>query len=194
MPQHLQFNSIPEFQSADMPSLLKQLLDARVPFPKILNALFARLSSMSVQELFRYVDASTLVSGLQILNDLLDSMSISYMDIESTIREIFGNFSDQIAGRHHLFAVLALVQLIQVPTNEVTSEQDKKIEALKLLFLSTIFNDGVVLHFMDIRDYYEQRAMRCPCPNCNASFIFAIGWYVAAQNAHNGNAFVANEG
>jgi hypothetical protein len=187
-------NLILEIQSADVSLLFQQLLDARVPFPNILDALFARFSNMSLEELFRYLEASNLVSSLQILNDLLDSMSIYDMDIESTIREIFGNFSDQIAGRHHLFAVLALVQLIQVPTNEVTSEQDKKIEALKLLFLSTIFNDGVVLHFMDIRDYYEQRAMRCPCPNCNANFIFAIGWYVAAQNAHNGNAFVANEG
>lgn len=190
----LEFNSISDFELADMPSLLQQLLAAEAPFTRILDALFVRFSSMSVQELFRYVDASTLVSGLQILSDILVSDAIYVVDLRGILQDIFGNFSDQIAGRQYLFAVLALVQLIQVPTSEVTSEQDKKIEGLKILFLSTLFDDGIVVQFMGFQDEYEQRAMRCPCPNCNAYFIFSIGWYIAAQNAHNGNAFVANGG
>ena len=194
MPQHLQFNSIPEFQSADMPSLLQQLLDAGAPFTRILDALFTRFSSMSVQELFRYVDASTLVSGLQILNELVVSDAIYDVDLRGILQDIFGNFSDQIAGQQHLFAVLALVQLMQVPTNEVTPEEDNKIEAFKLLFRSTMFNDGVVVQLMGVHEDFEHHARRCPCHNCNANFIFAIGWYIAAQNAHNRNAFVANEG
>ena len=190
----LEFNSIRDFELADMPSLLQQLLAAEVPFTRILDALFVRFSSMSVQELFRYIDASTLVSGLQILSELVVSDAIYDVDLRRILQDIFDDFSDQIAGQQHLFAVLALVQLMQVPTNEVTPEEDNKIEAFKLLFLSTLFDDGIVVQFMGFRDEYEQRARRCPCPNCNATFIFAIGWYIAAQNAHNGNAFVANEG
>jgi hypothetical protein len=146
--------------------------------------------------LFRYIDGSTLVSSLQILNELVVSEAIydGDGDLRKLLQDIFDDFSDQNAGQEHLFAVLALVQLIQVPTSEVTPEEDNKIEALKLLFLSTLFDDGIVVQFMGFRDEYEQRARRYPFPNRNATFIFAIGWYVAAQNAHNANAFVGNAG
>jgi hypothetical protein len=190
----LEFNSILEIQSAVMPSLLQQLLAAGYPFAKILDALFARFSSMSVQDLFRYIDGSTLVSGLQILNELVVSEAIYDVDLRRILQDIFDDFSDQNAGQEHLFAVLVLVQLMQVPTNDVTPEEDNKIEALKLLFRSTMFDDGIVVQFMGFRDEYEQRARRCPCPDCNANFIFSIGWYIAAQNAHNENAFVGNAG
>jgi hypothetical protein len=144
--------------------------------------------------LFRYIDASTFDSGLQILNELVVSDAIYDVDLRRILQDIFDDFSDQIAGQQHLFAVLALVQLMQVPTNEVTPEEDNKIEAFKLLFRSTIFNDRIIVQLMGVHEDFEHHARKCPCPNCNATFIFAIGWYIAAQNAHNANAFVANGG
>lgn len=187
-------NLIPEGGSTDVAQLLSQLLLAGLTQQEILDSLRAEFSSMPVEELFRHVEGSSLLQILGILNQLVVSDAIYDVDLRRILQDIFDDFSNQIAGRQNLFAVLALVQLIQVPTNKVTSEQDKMIEALKLLFLSTLFDDGIVVQFMGFRDEYEQRAMRCHCPNCNANFIFSIGWYIAAQNAHDENTFVANGG
>lgn len=192
MPQ--QSNLIPEDRSTDVAQLLSQLLLAGLSCQEILDRLSTECSSMPVEELFRHVEESSLLQILGILNELMVSDAICDMDVGSVLTEIFENFTDQIKGRQHLFAVLALVQLMQVPTNEVTPKEDKRIEAFKLLFLSTLFDDGVVVQLMGVRDEYEQRPRRCPCHNCNATFIFAIGWYIAAQNAHNANAFVGNAG
>jgi hypothetical protein len=186
------FNLISGLTSHDPQVIIPDLLSRNSSFKQVLDAVLACLSQKPVQELLTLVKSSTLFSILKTLDDLIKSQVIAEMDVKQMLREMFSNFSNSREGMQHLIAVIALLVLVQIPTNDVSVPDDEHIEALKLLFRSTLFNDDIVIFFMGFRDEQQQHRDRCPCVNCNARFIFSIGWYVAAQEAHNRNAFVEN--
>ena len=114
------------------------------------------------------------------------------MNVEHMLREMFSNFSNPREGIQNLITVSALLVLVRIPTNEVSVADDKQIEELKALLKSTLFHDDIVIFFMSFRDEKQQHRNQCPCVNCNARFIISIGWYIAAQEAHDKNAFIEN--
>lgn len=194
-------NATPTFNSISGPSglmemsiedLWDQLLMANLSIGQIFDAMSARFSKMPVEELLKLVESSSLFSKLEILQQLVASGVIYDMGVKSVLTEMFIGSANQI--EENFFAVIALVQLLRLPTNEVSSEQDQHIEGLKRLFRSSLFHDDIVIHFMSFRDEKQQNAQRCPCPNCNARYILSIGWYIVAQDAHNADAFVRNDG
>jgi len=188
------FNSISGLVDALMSKedLLDRLFNANLSIGQIFDAMSARFSIMSVEELLELVEGSSLVSKLEMLQQLVDSGVIYDMGVKSVLTEMFIGSANEI--EENFFAVIALLQLLRLPTSEVSSEQDQRIEGLKRLFRTSLFHDNIVIHFMSFRDEKQQNAQRCPCPNCNARYILSIGWYIVAQDAHNDNAFVKNEG
>ena len=173
-------------------NLWDELLMANLPLWQISHTMSARFSIMSVEELLELVEGYSLVSKLEIVLQLVASEVIYDMGVKSVLTEMFFGSANEI--EENFFAVIALLQLLRLPTSEVSSEQDQRIEGLKELFRSSLFHDDIVIHFMSFRDEKQQNAQRCPCPNCNARYILSIGWYIVAQDAHNDNAFVKNEG
>lgn len=151
---------------------------------------------MPVSDLLAIVESSKLVSILKTIDNLIKSgiidMMIAEMSVEQMLREMFSNFSSHAEGEQNLIAVIAMLVLLRIPTNDVTKDEDQRIEALKLLFISTLFHNDIATQFMLFQDEYQQSLNRCPCVNCNSRFILSIGWYVAAQEAHDKNAFVEN--
>ena len=188
------FNSISGLVDALMSKedLLDRLFNANLSIGQIFDAMSARFSIMSVEEWLELVESSSLVSKLEMLKQLVDSRVIYDMGVKPVLTEMFIGSANEI--EENFFAVIALVQLLRLPTSEVSSEQDQRIEGLKGLFRSSLFHDDIVIHFMSFRDEKQQNAQRCPCPNCNARYILSIGWYIVAQEAHNADAFVKNKG
>jgi hypothetical protein len=188
------FNSIPDLVGPLMSKeeLLRQLLRKKLSIGQIFDAISARFSNVSVEELLELVKSSSLVSKLEILLQLVVSGVIYDMGVATVLTEMF--FGSEKESEESFFAVIAIVQLLRLPSSEVSSMQDQSIEELKGLFRSSLFHDDIVIHFMSFRDEKQQNAQRCPCPNCNARYIISIGWYIVAQDAHNDNAFVKNEG
>jgi hypothetical protein len=188
------FNSISGLTSRNPADLIQDFLSKNFSFKQVLDAVIACLSQKPVPELLELVESSALVSKLKTLDDLIKSKVIAEMDVKEMLLDMFSNFSNSREGIHNLIAVSALLVLVQIPTNDVTVADDERIEALKLLYRSTLFHDDIVIYFMGIRDEQQQRRNQCPCVNCNARFILSIGWYIAAQEAHDEkvNAFVEN--
>ncbi len=193
MSSALHFNSISGLSSLvemSKEDLLYDLLKANLSIRQIFDAMSVRLSNMDVEDLLKLVEGSSLVSKLEIVQQLVASEVIYDMGVKSVLTDMF----DDNEREQNFFAVIALVQLLRLPTNEVSSEQDQRIEVLKGLFRSSLFHDDIVIHFMSFRDEKQRNAKRCPCPNCNAKYILSIGWYIVAQDAHNIDAFVRNDG
>jgi hypothetical protein len=192
----LQFNSISGLTSHNPQVIIPDLLSSNFSFKQVLDAVFACLSQKPVPELLALVESSSLLSRLKTLDNLIKSKVIDEliqgMSVEPMLREMFSNFSNSRDGIQNLIAVSALLVLVRIPTNDVSVADDKRIEKLKLLFLSTLFHNDIVIFFMGFRDEQQQHRDRCPCVNCNARFILSIGWYIAAQEAHDRNAFVEN--
>jgi hypothetical protein len=188
------FNSISGLADKPIEELLRHLFMENLSPRQIFDAMSARFSSMPVEELLTLLTGSPLVSMLEIVQQLLKSGVMHEIGILQVLSDMFEGFRNQQKGKQHLFAVIALVQLLKVPTNMVSIEQDKKIEQLKCLFLSTLFHNDIVLHFMVTHEQQQQDASLCPCPNCNKTYILSIGWYIVAQDAHNADAFVKNKG
>jgi hypothetical protein len=186
------FNLISGLTSHDPQVIIPDLLSSNFSFIQVFDAVFACLSQKQVQELLERVESSALVSILKTLDDLIKSKVIAEMDVKQMLRDMFSNFSNSREGIENLIAVIALLVLVRIPTNDVSVAHDERIEALKLLLRSTLFHDDIVIFFMGFRDEQQQRRNQCPCVNCNARFILSIGWYVAAQEAHDRNAFVEN--
>jgi hypothetical protein len=188
------FNSISGLADKPEEELLRHLFMENLPPRQIFDAMFAKFSNMSVEDLLKLVEGSSLFSMLGIVQQLLKSGVMHDMGVESVLSDMFEGFRNQQKGKQHLFAVIALVQLLRLPTNMVSNEQNKMIEEVKFLFLSTLFHNDIVIHFMVTHEQQQQDASLCPCPNCNKTYILSIGWYMLAQDAHNADAFVKNEG
>ena len=199
MAESEQNNSIFDFTSRTPQNIIEALLSRNSSFKQVGDAIFACLSQKSVQELLTLVESSALFSILKTLDDLIKSKVIAEMDVKQMLREMFSNFSNSREGIENLIAVIALLVLVRIPTNDVSIADDERIEDLKLLFRSTLFHNDIVTIFLLFEEEQHLRRNQCPCRrnqrpcvNCNARFILSIGWYVAAQEAHNRNAFVKN--
>ena len=188
----LPYNSIFDLTNQTPEELIADLLRSNRPIREVIAAVFACLSQKPVRELLQIVERSNLVSIFRTLDNLIKSKVIADMNVEEMLREMFSNFSNSREGIENLIAVSALLVLVRIPTNDVIINDDEKIEELKALFKSSLFNDIIVIHFMGFRDEQQRRLNGCPCVNCNARFILSIGWYIAAQDAHDQNAFVEN--
>jgi hypothetical protein len=193
MQDHSFLNSIYDLTGHSPQAVLQIVLRNNLPITRVINALFASLSQMSVSDLLTIVESSNLVSILKTIDNIVKSGTIdemiAEMSVEHTLREMFSNFAD---GEENLIAVIAMLVLMKIPTNDVAKSDDEQIEALKLLFRSTLFHNDIVIHFMGFRDEFQQRLNDCPCVNCNSPFILSIGWYIAAQGAHDANEFAEN--
>jgi len=188
----LLFNSIFDLTSRNPEVLIAELLRSNFSHIQVLDAVFACLSQKPVPELLAIVENSKIISIFRTLDNLIKSKVIADMNVEEMFQEMFSNFSNRQEGIENLIAVIALLVLVRIPTNDVSVADDEHIEELKALLKTTLFHDDVVIYFMDIRDKQEQRLSGCSCVKCKALFILSIGWYVAAQEAHNMNAFVEN--
>jgi hypothetical protein len=199
----LQFNSISGLTGQTPEEIIAALLSRNSSIRQLLDAVFACLSQKPVQELLALVESSALFSRLKTINDLIKSRVIDEliqeMILEQILREMFSNLSNSREGIENLIAVIALLVLVRIPTNDVSIADDERIEDLKLLFRSTLFHNDIVTIFLLFEEEQHLRRNQCPCRrnqrpcvNCNARFILSIGWYVAAQEAHNRNAFVKN--
>jgi hypothetical protein len=194
-------NSISDLLSQNPADLIQYLLSSNSSSIQVRDAVFACLSQKPVRELIELVESSALFSKFLTLDNIIKSELIADMNVEEMLREMFSNFSNLREGIQNLIAVSALLVLVRIPTNEVSVADDKKIEELKALLKTTLFCDDIVIYFMIFRDEQQQRRNQCacrrnqrPCMNCNARFILSIGWYVAAQEAHDEkvNPFVEN--
>ena len=188
----LPYNSIFDLTNQTPEELIADLLRSNRPIREVIAAVFACLSQKPVRELLQIVERSNLVSILRTIRDLIQSQVIAEMNVPEMLREMFSNFSNSREGIENLIAVSALLVLVRIPTNDVSVADDEQIEELKALFRSSLFCDDIVIHFMGFRDEQQRRLSGCPCMNCNARFILSIGWYIAAQDAHEHNAFVEN--
>jgi hypothetical protein len=188
----LPLNSISVFTDQSPGDIIKALLASNRPINEVIAAVFACLSQKPVPELLQIVESSNLFSMLRKILDRIESQVIADMNVVEMLREMFSNFSDPREGIENLIAVSALLVLVRIPTNDVSVADDEKIEELKALVKSSLFCDDIVIHFIGFHDEQQRRLNGCPCVNCNARFILSIGWYIAAQDAHDQNAFVAN--
>jgi hypothetical protein len=196
-------NSISDFTSRTLQNIIEALLSRNSSLKQVSDDVFACLSQKSEQELLERVESSALVSKLKTIDDLVKSQVIDELiqgcGVEPMLREMFSNFSNSREGIENLIAVIALLVLVRIPTNDVSIANDKRIEDLKLLFLSTLFNNDIVIIFLLFEEEQHLHRNQCPCRrnqrpcvNCNDRFIRSFGWYVAAQEAHNRNGFVEN--
>jgi hypothetical protein len=190
-------NSISYVTGKSPQDLLQTLLNRNLTVKQVIDALFACLSQLSVRELLAIVEDSKLVSILTTMDELIQSGMLDVMILENPLgtilkQDMFSNFSSQIDGQNNLIAVVAMLVLLRIPTNDVTKDKDRRIEDLKLLFRSTLFHNDIATQFMVFRDEFQQTLNLCPCVNCKARFILSIGWYIAAQEAHDNDAFVEN--
>jgi len=185
--------SIGELSSLLPEELLQVLLKQNLPLQRVINALLANLSQKKDSELLAIIQRSNLVNILTTFRDLVQSGVIDDLDVDDLIRE---NFSSLEQGQQHLFAVLAFLQLLRSSGDAETPEEaqdiSQTIEDLKELFRLTLFDSRIAIQLMNLRDEKQGLANQCPCTNCNAKFILSIGWYIAAQEAHDKNMFVSN--
>ena len=185
-------NSISGLTNQSLEDIIAALLSSNSSTRQVIVAAFACLSQKPVPELIALVQNSKLVSILKTLDDLIKAQVIEDMNVEPMLREMFSNFSNSREGIQNFIAVSALLVLVRIPTNDVSVVDDAQIEELKALLKSTLFHNDIVIFFMGFRDEQQQRQIQCPCVNCKARFILSIGWYIAAQEAHDKNAFVEN--
>jgi hypothetical protein len=193
MSVEIDLNSIVQVKELSLDSFFKFLIQQNLPLKSIIDALLANLSQKNDGELLTIIQQSKLVEILRIFKELVESGVIEDPDVADLIRQ---NFSSLQQGQQHLFAVLAFLQLLRssgdAETPEEAEEVSQTIENLKELFRLTLFNSQITIQLMNLRDEKQELVSRCPCLNCNARFILSIGWYIAAQEAHDKNMFVAN--
>jgi hypothetical protein len=194
MSVEIDLNSIVQVKELSLDSFFKFLIQQNLPLKSIIDALLANLSQKNDGELLTIIRQSKLVVEiLTLFKELVLPGVIEDLDVSDLIRQ---NFSSLQQGQQHLFAVLAFLQLLRssgdAETPEEAEEVSKTIENLKELFRLTLFNSQIAIQLMDLRDEKQELVSRCPCLNCNARFILSIGWYIAAQEAHDKNMFVAN--
>lgn len=189
----MSFNSIFDFSSLSFPELFQTLIQQKLPLQKIIDALLANLSQKSDSKLLAIIQQSKLVEILTTFKELVESGVIEDLDVDDLIRR---NFSILQQGQQHLFAILAFRQLLRSSGDAESPEEAEdlahKIENLKELFRLTLFDSRITIQLMNLRDEKQEIFNQCPCLGCNAKFIFSIGWYIAAQEAHDKNIFVAN--
>ena len=127
--------SISDLTGQSPQGLLQYVFEKNFPMQRVIDAMFACLSQMSVSDLLTIVESSKLVSILKTIDDIVKSGTIdemiAKMNVEHTLREMFSNFAD---GEENLIAVIAMLVLMKIPTNYVAKSDDEQIEALKLLF------------------------------------------------------------
>lgn len=186
-------NSIHSLCSLSLLELFQILVQENLPLRKVIDALLANLSQKSDRKLLAIIQQSKLVGILTTFKELVDSGVIEELDVNHLIRDNFSNLQE---GQHHLFAVLAFLQLLRSSGDSESPEEAEdlaqKIEDLKELFRLTLFDSQIVIQLMRLRDEKQNLVSQCPCQQCNARFILSIGWFIAAQEAHDKNMFVAN--
>lgn len=186
-------DSINRLCSLSLPELFQFLVRQNLPLPRVIDALLANLSQKPDRDLLAIIQRSNLVNILTTFRDLVLSGVIEDLDVYDLILQ---NFSSLQQGQQHLFAVLAFQQLLRSSGDAETPEEAQDIaqtiEHLKELFRLTLFDSRIAIQLMNLRDEKQGLANQCPCTNCNAKFILSIGWYIAAQKAHDENMFVAN--
>ena len=189
----IDLNLISEVGNTSLEDLSQFLIRANIPLERIIDTLRAKLSQENDNKLLEIIEQSKLVEILRIFKELVESGVIEDLDVADLIRQ---NFSSLQQGQLHLFAVLAFLQLLRssgdAETPEEAEELSQKIEILKQLFRLTLFDSQIAIQLMDLRDEKQDLVSRCPCREFNARFILSIGWYVAAQEAHDKNMFAAN--
>lgn len=187
------FDSIESVTNASLSDLFQTVIQQNLSLRRIINALLANLSQKKDSELLAIIQQSKLVEILNTFMELVKSQVIEDLDVDDLIRQ---NFSSLQQGQQHLFAVLAFQQLLMSSGDSESPEEAEKlaqtIEDLKELFRLTLFDSLIVSQLMNLRDEKQGLANQCPCIGCNAKFILSIGWYIAAQKAHDENMFVAN--
>lgn len=186
-------NFIFDLSSLLLSDLLRILLEKKTPLQKVIDALQANLSQKSDKELHDIIRQSELVNILATFKELVQSGAIEDLNVNDLIRD---NFSSLEQGQQHLFAVLAFLQLLRSSADSETPEEAEKlaetIEDLKELFRLTLFDSRIAFQLKNFRDETQRIVNQCPCTNCNAMFILSIGWYNAAQEAHDKKMFAAN--
>jgi hypothetical protein len=191
-----ELNSISDVTSQSPEEILRYFLRNNKPVMIVIYGLSACLSQMSVRDLLMIVESSKLVSKLKTIDNLIKSGTIDEivadMSLRQTLQEMFSNFSSDAEGEQNLIAVIAMLVLLRIPTNDVTKDEDKIIEDLKRLFISTLFHNDIATQLMLFRDQFQRRRDIHSSVNCNSRFILSIGWYIAAQEAHDKDAFVEN--
>ena len=191
--QQIIFGSIESMKNASLEVLFQFLIQKNLSLEKIIDALLANLSQKSDIELLAIIQQSKLVEIFTLFKDLVESGVIEDLDVNDLIRQ---NFLSLQQGQHHLFAVLAFLQLLMSSGDSESPEEAEdlaqKIEDLKELFRLTLFDSQIVIQLMNLRDEKQNLVSQCPCLQCNARFILSIGWFIAAQEAHDKNMFVAN--
>jgi hypothetical protein len=189
----IDLNLISKVGNTSLKDLSQFLIRENIPLERIIDTLRAKLSQENDNKLLEIIEQSKLVEILNLFKELVESGVIEDFDVADLIRQ---NFSSLQEGQQHLFAVLAFLQLLRSSGNAETPEEaeelSQKIEILKELFRLTLFDSQIAIQLMDLRDEKQDLVSRCPCRDCNARFILSIGWYVAAQEAHDKNMFVAN--
>lgn len=192
----LEFNSISGL-TGQSPQAVIQILFSRNPTLKqVIDGLSACLSQMPVSNLLAIVESSELVLILKTIYedvklDRIDAI-FAEMSVRQYLEKKFSYFSNLAHGEENLIAVIAMLVLLRIPTNDVTEDEDRRIEALKLLFISTLFHNDIATQFMLFRDEFQRHQGLHSSVNCNSRFILSIGWYIAAQEAHDKDAFVEN--
>jgi len=186
-------NSIFDFSSLLPNVLLRILLEKKTPLQKVIDALLANLSQKSDMELLTIIQQSELANILTTLKGFVDSGVIEALDLEDVVDTTFSKLQE---GEEHLIAVLAFLQLLRSPGDAGTPEEAEvlaqKIEELKALFRFTLFDSRITIQLMRFRDERQRMFDKCSCHRHNAEFIQLIGWYIAAQAAHDKDGFVAN--
>jgi len=130
----LPFNSISDLTSQPPEDIIAALLSINPSISQVSDAVFACLSQKSEQELLERVESSALFSILETIDDLIKSQVIGEMNVEKMLREMFSNFSNSQDGIQNLIAVIALLVLVRIPTNDVSVADDERIEALNFCF------------------------------------------------------------
>jgi len=186
-------NLISEVRNTSLEDLFQFLIRENIPLERIIDTLRAKLSQENDNKLLEIIEQSKLVEILNLFKELVESGVIEDLNVNDLIRQ---NFSSLQQGQQHLFAALAFLQLLRssgdAETPEEAEELSQKIEILKQLFRLTLFDSQIAIQLMDLRDEKQDLVSRCPCLQCNATFILSIGWYIAAEEAHHQNMFVAN--
>ena len=181
--QQIIFGSIESMKNASLEVLFQFLIQKNLSLEKIIDALLANLSQKSDIELLAIIQQSKLVEIFTLFKDLVESGVIEDLDVNDLIRQ---NFLSLQQGQHHLFAVLAFLQLLMSSGDSESPEEAEdlaqKIEDLKELFRLTLFDSQIVIQLMNLRDEKQNLVSQCPCLQCNARFILSIGWFIAAHS------------
>lgn len=162
---------------------------------EILSIFGQNFSRLSNRQLWYYLKSSQLVAILQVLQQLILSAVVYDEDFAETLRSLFNDFSIK-NGKRLLCAIFALLELLKVPSNELSDSQIAYLEETKTLLRSSLFHDVVVIHLMQMSELAHHQAIHpCNCEECRKKHsILTFGWLNVAQEAHSLDMFQRSEG